>query len=724
MTDILLRPSKQKSILRVLLLLSPIFLFQPIMQVIQGWLVPGLPPSPFGFQLWVMGAPYLYIMTLTSFFYDRVRIKNGKLEHGGFGSKSIDLSRVVEVTGDEGDVGNDFTENIIFKFDSEDSENGIVLPLKEYDEHEMRAFLSTLRESHPNCKYTYSDVIPFESRGLIRFLSSVNESDNLTVKLSKTPTEDAIISLVKSHEKTFWLVYLLMWLLILFSLSYYCLLFNAEWSQNPGMPVQWQNSNATRDAAAVLTQAQNDPTTPWYSLMLANAMFVMNIGIDYVSTTGLVTMTAVWMLAGFTVTTFLPILRLRSPSYLFIDSKTIGLRKDFVPWENVHTVTLEKPGKMGDPLEGTLTITSTSGKGTHHLKIDLTKIPDVQKRQRALRLVDRYAHHAKFNGEFMRTTNMLVDIQFTDLWLDEQGANAKLDQGSGEKQKPELQTLANGKYKIDSMLGYGGQGVTYLASRSFDTTSGVDSDIPEQVVIKELVLPNYADVRIMQDATSRFERGAKLLKDLTHEQVVGLQDYFMENGKAYLVMEYVKGETLRDKIARDGALSIDEVKSLGAQLCDILTYLHQREVPVIHCDFAPDNLIVTPDGGIKLIDFDVARVVDSKAHTFIAGRPSYTPPEQFRGQPTTQSDLFALGAIIYYLLKGEDPPPLCAGTDDDDENTERTSIETLIQKCCQFEAIDRPKTAEEIKQELEQSNDDRQFNRIMLKEKEVVSELG
>lgn len=722
MTEFLLRPSKQKSILRVLLLLSPIFLFQPVMQVIQGWLVPGLPPSPFGFQFWVMGAPYLYIMTLLSFFYDRVKIRNGQLEYGGFGSKKIDLSRIVEVTGDEGDVGNDFTECIILKFDSEDSEKGIVLPIKEYEEHEMRAFLSTLREVHPNCKYTYSDVIPFESRGLIRFLRSVNESSTLTVKLSKTPMEDAVISLVKSHEKTFWLVYLCMWMLILFSLSYYCLLYNAEWSQHPGMPVQWQNSNATRDAGMFLKTVQADPSAPWHTLLFANAAFVMNIGIDYVSTTGLVAMSAVWLLGGLFVTTFIPWIRLNSPTYLFIDGKSIGMGTDFFAWENVVSVTLEKPGNMGDPMDGTLTISDRTNRDP--LKIDLTKISDIQKRQRALRLIDRYAHHAKFNGEFMRTTNTLVDIQFTDLWLDEQGANTKLHSDTDEERKPEVQSLAKGKYSVDSMLGYGGQGVTYLATRNFDTTDGGGPNNHEQVVIKELVLPNYADVRIMQDATSRFERGAKLLKELTHSQVVGLQDYFLENGKAYLVMEYVQGETLREKIARDGALSFDELKRVGAQLCDILTYLHEREIPVIHCDFAPDNLIVTPDGGIKLIDFDVARVVDSKAHTFIAGRPSYTPPEQFRGQPTTRSDLFALGAILHFLLEGQDPPPLCAGTNDDDENVQLSSIEMLIQRCCQFDAADRPQTAVEIKQELESATNERLENKIIIREKEAVSEIG
>lgn len=689
MADFVLRPSKQKTIMRCLLLASPIFLFHPLMQFMQGILVPGLPPVPYVFNLWIMGAPYIYFFALLSCFFERIRIKDGNLEYGLLGLEKVPLSRIAEVGGDEGDVGNDFNESILIKFDSKDSTKGLVLPIKAYDEHELRAFLNTLREQNPAGEYTYQDVIPFESRGLIRFLSSMNDSDSLIVKLSKTPMEDAIINLVKGHERIFWFAYLVFWLLVLFSASYYCILFNESWSQNMVTPV-WDTSQDTRRAAVFLDAAQKNPASNWLDLIYANVCLAYAVGVDFIATSGLATLISVWSVGAFMMAVVLPIAKLLSPTYLFIDSKSIGMREHFYQWQSVTEVTLEKIGVMGDPLEGRLVMSTTSGA---RFNFDLTTVPDVQKRQRILRLVDRYAVNASFNGEFMRTTNMLVDIQFTDLWLEEQGETSKVEA------KAEVDTLGKGLYKIDSMLGYGGQGVTYLASLATAGGDGFNSK-NEQVVIKELVLPNYADVRIMQDATSRFERGASLLKELGHPKVVKLIDSFLENGKAYLVMEYVQGETLRDFIEKRGAMPFTEAKQLGLQLCEILEYLHERETPVIHCDFAPDNLIITPSGEVKLIDFDVARVVDNKAHTFIAGRPSYTPPEQFRGQPTTQSDLFALGAILHYLLQGKDPPPLCAGSSDEETVWNSSGVEELIQQCCQFEAGERPGSAREIKESL------------------------
>lgn len=726
--------------MRCLLFASPIFLFHPLIHIIQGIIIPDLPPPWAAFQLWITGAPYIYCFAVLSCFFERIRIKNGMMEYGMLGLDKIPLSRIVEVAGDEGDASNDFSESILIKFDSKNSDRGLVLPINDYDEHELRAFLSTLREQNPACEYSYSDVIPFESRGLIKFLSSVNESDNLVVRFTKSPMIDASLSMIKAHEKTFWFVYIAFWFLILIAASCYCFVFNAEWAQRPGLMPTWGTSEATKEAARLLAEAQKNPSSSWLDIAYHNVSLACAIGVDFISTTGLSTLTAVWFLGVAAVAILIPI-KLASPKHLFIDTKSVGIGDMFLHWEHIISVTLEKAGVMSDPLEGRLILLKQNGV---RLNIDLTKIPDVQKRQRALRLIERYATNASFNSEFMRTTNTLVDIQFTDLWLESQ------PNGQPVEVQVEQRVLCEGKYQLESALGYGGQGVTYLAStiggsttvsnsNASNTTTGSTNGRTEEhrcVVIKELVLPNYADVRIMQDATSRFERGAKLLKELDHPRVVKLLDHFFENGKAYLVMEHVQGVTLRNHIEQNGALEFDKAKELGMRLCDILDYLHSREVPVIHCDFAPDNLIITPEGELKLIDFDVARVVDNKAHTFIAGRPSYTPPEQFRGQPTIQSDLFALGAIVHYILQGKDPPPLCAGASDDETVWQSNSIEKLIQRCCQFEASARPGSAREIREELERSeinttadstessDDDNHGFKVSLTKEETVKELS
>jgi serine/threonine protein kinase len=182
---------------------------------------------------------------------------------------------------------------------------------------------------------------------------------------------------------------------------------------------------------------------------------------------------------------------------------------------------------------------------------------------------------------------------------------------------------------------------------------------------------------------------------------VRLYDHFVENGRAYLVLEYIEGKTLRQVLQESGPMSHALVRELGLQMCDILAYLHSRDPQVIHCDLAPDNLILTPSGKVKLVDFDVARVVDARAYSVIAGRPSYTPPEQFRGNPTIQSDIFALGAILHFLSTGKDPAPLAIGLGQCDAEEELSGVASLIKDCLAFEASARPASASVVAERLE-----------------------
>ncbi len=756
MTNFTLRGQNQKRIGRVLLFLSPFFLFHEIINFIKFTFLPAQlnAPTPMSLDFWFFVGWWILLILVGYAFSGSVKIKDGMISFANLGGyRRIPLSKINEVAGDEGDVTNDFNESLIITFDTERENDGLVLPVKDYDEQELRTFISAIKEANPHCKYSYTDVIPFESRGLIKFLLNANESESLTVKLSKTPTEDAIFHLIKTHEKTFWCVYFFFWIVLLGALSYYCYALNAEWSQHPGIMPQWTSSGRTEELVRMFRAATSGDAPNYIHAIGLLVLLFFQILLDYFSTAGLPVLTVIWLVTSSVMVVFMPLLRAWSPAFIFIDPKTIGMRMSFLNWIGITDVDLVKFGEMADPLDGKLTLVDGA---LNRLDIDLTKVSDAQTRQRILRLVDRYAVKARFNDEFMRTSNTLFDIQFTDLWLEEKGTETA--QSERELDYPE--SLRNGAYLVKRLLGYGGQGVTYLATPATANSGGTapsaedaeraesakaaegvrvpeSADVAEtanggaDVVIKELVLPNYADVRIMQDATSRFNRGASLLAELVHPQIVKLLDHFVENGKAYLVMEYVEGKTLRRVVEEKGPFSLEKVRQLGLQICDILSFLHERESPVIHCDLAPDNLILAPDGKVKLIDFDVARVVDSRSHTFIAGRPSYTPPEQFRGRPTTQSDIFALGAILHFLLRAEDPPPLCAGVTDEIIDEERSSdsatakIEELIRKCAGFEAEERPASAREVRAVLEAALDDMpdKSAKIKIKTKSAVLEV-
>jgi hypothetical protein len=139
-----------------------------------------------------------------------------------------------------------------------------------------------------------------------------------------------------------------------------------------------------------------------------------------------------------------------------------------------------------------------------------------------------------------------------------------------------------------------------------------------------------------------------------------VSDYFEENGRFYLVMDYIEGKTLEARlIASPDGLPQEEVMEWALQLCDVLDYLHKQDPPVIFRDMKPANVMVTPEGQVKLIDFGVVRLFDPSkgTDTLKMGTAGYAPPEQYagKGQTTPRSDVYALGATLYELLTGDDP---------------------------------------------------------------------
>lgn len=741
MPKFVLRPKENQTFLRQLLLVSPLFFFVPISRFISELIFISFgvgaadattsASSAIFYTLLITAIPATFVTVAMSALYrNRLELTADWLKFDLFSAKKIPMRDLTEVGAEEGHFSNDFRESIKLVFESGEE---VFIPIDDYDELRVRTFLSLVKEQRPDCKFTYSDVIPLESRGLLRFLVDSSESSVLTVKLSKTPIEDMVLDLVRNNERFFWIVYGVFWTTVVVSLGYYSFVYGQS-THLAGGAFNLDLSSQAKNFAEQFAQVQKASPDDFGQLAYLSLAATAYASLDFLSTSGIEGVVLLWAFIGLFVGFFYPMLRLHSPTYVFIDQNSVGIGMEFLQWMSVERVRLDKIGEMGDPLEGVLVI---HGHGLSQVRVDLTRIADIKMRRRVLRLVERYAVNASFNSEFLRATNAIVDIQFTDIWL----ADAKPDSKAGtefdaENASEELlgkgqkKLLRNGTYIIDEQLGFGGQGVTYIgrkgikiaaaeiaedvvgegAVREGTVGAGMPGEgIPKagsaQVVIKELVLPNFADVRILQDATSRFEHGATLLEKLHHPQIVALSEHFIEDGKAYLVLEYIQGKTLRQVVDDVGPLPVSEVIKVGIQMCDILEYLHSQENAVIHCDFAPDNLIMAPGGTVKLVDFDVARVVDSRSYTFIAGRPSYTPPEQFRGAPTTQSDLFALGAILHFLSKGVDPAPLGGGLDNDTKE-EQSDLEKLISLCLSFEPSDRPATASDIRKVLEQIRSD------------------
>ena len=228
-------------------------------------------------------------------------------------------------------------------------------------------------------------------------------------------------------------------------------------------------------------------------------------------------------------------------------------------------------------------------------------------------------------------------------------------------------TLIQNRYEIIRVLGTGGFARVYLAH---------DQRLGRQVAIKEL-LATRLDEAEQQQALILFEREARMLAQLDHLGLTNIWDYFLHAGRAYLVMEYVPGPTLRELVVHnDGPLPESTVLDCGLQLCNVLSYLHSQTPPIIFRDLKPSNVIAENAASepgtanesftLKLIDFGIARLFkpDQSADTIIIGTPGYAAPEQYgQGQSDQRSDVYSLGATLHHLACGQPPtglilPPL------------------------------------------------------------------
>src|ERR1700751_5278194 len=204
-----------------------------------------------------------------------------------------------------------------------------------------------------------------------------------------------------------------------------------------------------------------------------------------------------------------------------------------------------------------------------------------------------------------------------------------------------------GKYEVTGMLGRGGMGRVY---RAFDRQLGRD------VAIKTLTEGFVGDSEMLE----RFYREAAKTGMLKHPNIVTVYDLGEQDGSPYIVMEYVAGEALDKVIQSDLSLSLSAKLSIIEQVCHALDYAHRNDV--IHRDVKPANVILQPDGVVKLLDFGIAR--QDKYDWGLTrtgsgnGTIHYMAPERLRNQPFDgRSDLFSTGVILYQLLTGQLPFP-------------------------------------------------------------------
>jgi tRNA A-37 threonylcarbamoyl transferase component Bud32 len=212
------------------------------------------------------------------------------------------------------------------------------------------------------------------------------------------------------------------------------------------------------------------------------------------------------------------------------------------------------------------------------------------------------------------------------------------------------QSRLNGRYFVLATVGQGGMAAVYRA---------LDSRTNQQVAIKEMSQDGLSPTE-EAEALAAFRAEADILQRLRHPNLPRVYERFSDGARHYLVMEFVEGQTLeqRQQAAGGGALPEAEVMGWAGQLCSVLGYLHGQRPPIIFRDLKPANVMVTPQGQVKLIDFGIARVFHPGRNkdTQVLGTPGFAPPEQYgKAQTDARADIYALGVTLYQLLTGYDP---------------------------------------------------------------------
>jgi len=213
-----------------------------------------------------------------------------------------------------------------------------------------------------------------------------------------------------------------------------------------------------------------------------------------------------------------------------------------------------------------------------------------------------------------------------------------------------------GSYKIESLIGRGGMGEVYRAR---------DTGLDRSVAIK--VLPESFAAN--PERVARFEREARLLATLSHQNIAGIHGLEEQDGMRYLVLELVEGVTLKDHLEK-GATPVEETLRICCQIADAVAAAHEKGI--IHRDLKPANIMITPDDTVKVLDFGIAKALDPAGtstglayaatlsadhHTAagtMVGTPAYMSPEQARGKPIDKrSDIWSFGCVLYECLTGE-----------------------------------------------------------------------
>lgn len=253
-----------------------------------------------------------------------------------------------------------------------------------------------------------------------------------------------------------------------------------------------------------------------------------------------------------------------------------------------------------------------------------------------------------------------------------------------------MKTILCNKYEVLKPIAEGGMGTVYL--------------------VKDLHLNRLAAVKASKNPEmgGRRENAHKemlVLKRLSHPALPQITDFFEENGNIYLVMEYVDGITLEQYLRKFTKVETEKAVRWAVELTEVLEYLHSKNPPIIYRDLKPANIMIQPDGRLKLIDFGAAFVTDfgRSREQFVTGTPGYSAPEQWKsGGAVKETDIYGLGAVLHEMLTGI--PPGQQGQERrpvrEYDKSISPQMDKIISQCTQIRPGERYRSMEQLRKAL------------------------
>lgn len=261
-------------------------------------------------------------------------------------------------------------------------------------------------------------------------------------------------------------------------------------------------------------------------------------------------------------------------------------------------------------------------------------------------------------------------------------------------------TLLSNRYVIQETIGVGGMGAVYKA-RDLHFPN-----VTKLVAVKEMINRAH-DPLLRKTIVNNFEREANILATLSHPAIPRIFDYFSQQERSYLILEFIQGKDLEKLLNESsGFLPVEQVLQWAIELCDVLDYLHNHQPePIIFRDLKPSNAMINQHNHVILVDFGIAKTFQIGEKGTMIGTEGYSPPEQYRGEASALADIYSLGATLHHLLTRRDPrlePPFSFSerpiTAINPNVT--TELEMVIQRALSYEPGDRFQSAREMKDAL------------------------